>query len=86
MKRKSQFAAFLLVIVLLVTGCSGSGSNSGSASTDEKKIELTMSAWGNPAEIKVYQRALDEYEKQNPNIKVKLIPVPSDNYEQKLLT
>ncbi|MBO0995190.1 sugar ABC transporter substrate-binding protein [Bacillus sp. SD088] len=86
LKRKSQFAAFLIVIVLLVTGCSSSGSNSGSASNDEKKIELTMSAWGNPAEIKVYQRALDEYEKQNPNIKVKLIPVPSDNYEQKLLT
>ncbi|WP_314003345.1 sugar ABC transporter substrate-binding protein [uncultured Paenibacillus sp.] len=50
-----------------------------------KKVELTMSAWGNPAELKVYQRALDAFMKENPNTKIKLIPVPGD-YEQKIMT
>lgn len=49
-------------------------------------VELTMAAWGNPAEIEVYQRGLDAYEEMNPNVKIQLNPVPGDNYEEKLLT
>ncbi|MEK3889732.1 ABC transporter substrate-binding protein [Bacillus sp. FSL K6-3431] len=75
----------LLILLLIISGCSsGGGKKSGGDSGG--KVKLTMSAWGNPAEIKVYQRALDEYQKQNKNVEIKLIPVPGDNYEQKLMT
>lgn len=67
-----------LVCVLLLQACSGSASNA--------KVKLTMSAWGNPAELKIYQRAIDAYMKKNPEVSIELIPIPSDGYEQKLIT
>lgn len=69
-----------LVSVLLLQGC-GSGGSSGASG-----VSLTMTAWGNPAELKVYQRAIDAYMEKYPDVSVKLVPVPSDGYEQKLLT
>ncbi|MBS4195274.1 ABC transporter substrate-binding protein [Lederbergia citri] len=71
-----------LILLLVVSGCGGSKSGGGSG----KKVELTMAAWGNPAEIKVYQKGVDAYMKEHPNVKIKLVPVPGDNYEEKLLT
>ncbi|MCJ7841287.1 sugar ABC transporter substrate-binding protein [Lederbergia sp. NSJ-179] len=80
-----KWSILLCAVILIISGCSSKGqSENGSAGS--KKIKLTMAAWGNPAEIKVYQRGLDEYEKTHKNVSIKLIPVPGDNYEQKLLT
>src|SRR5690606_15808843 len=59
---------------------------SGGGSSKGDKVELSMAAWGNPAEIKVYQKGVDAYMKEHPNVKIKLVPVPGDNYEEKLLT
>ena len=67
-----------LVCILLLQACSGSASNA--------KVKLTMSAWGNPAELKIYKRAIDAYMKKNPEVSIELIPIPSDGYEQKLIT
>lgn len=72
-----------LVLLSLIVGCSSQGS---SGSNSGKTVTLTMNAWGNPAEIKVYQKALDAFMEENPNIKVNLVPIPGDQYEQKLLT
>src|SRR5690625_874717 len=74
---------FLAIVSLVVSACSSDNNNSESASG---KTKLTMSAWGNPEEIKGYQRALDAYEEENPDVTIELIPIPSDNYEQKVLT
>jgi len=71
-----------LILLLVVSGCGGSKSGGGS----DKTVNLTMAAWGNPAEIKVYQKGVDAYMKEHPNVKIKLVPVPGDNYEEKLLT
>ena len=72
----------ILVLVPILQGCSSKSGTSGSDDT----VQLTFSAWGNPAEIKVYQKAVDGFMKENPNIKVKLVPIPSDGYIQKLQT
>lgn len=74
---------FLSVLFLLAAACSTSPKLE---NTEGKKARLTMQVWGNPAEVKGYQRTLDAFEKENPNIEVKLVPVPGDQYEQKLLT
>lgn len=79
-----SFMGLLIILMMFVSGCSSS--TKGNPDSSSEKIQLTMAAWGNPAEIKVYQRGLDEYEKQHKNVSIKLIPVPGDNYEQKLLT
>ncbi|MGM7719944.1 ABC transporter substrate-binding protein [Metabacillus sp. Hm71] len=91
---KKTKLAFLLLVLLLVMvpvlqGCSDSSSSSSSDSGSNgsgETVNLTFSAWGNPAEIKVYQKAVDGFMKENPNIKVKLVPIPSDGYIQKLQT
>ncbi|PLS01918.1 ABC transporter substrate-binding protein [Neobacillus cucumis] len=91
MKRKSnvllKIVPVLFAGMLALSGCSGSGEKASSdGSGSGKTVNLTMSAWGNPAELKVYQRGIDAYTKEHPNVKIKLIPVPSDGYEQKILT
>jgi len=93
MKKKLAFLLFavLLIMIPALQACSNSSSSSsdsgasGSSGSGEK-INLTFSAWGNPAEIKVYQRAVDGFNKENPDIQVKLVPIPSDGYIQKLQT
>lgn len=91
--KSSWFVNGLLALVTVVFLLSACSSDSGSSSSDNSsgnssngKIELTMTAWGNPAEIKVYQRAIDAYQEENPDVSVKLIPGPGDTYRQKLLT
>ncbi|KJD45951.1 ABC transporter substrate-binding protein [Paenibacillus terrae] len=78
----------ILAGVIALTGCSGNTSTSSESgeSVIGKTVNLTMSAWGNPAELKIYQKGIDAYTKEHPNVKIKLIPVASDGYEQKLLT
>lgn len=71
------------VFVLFLAACS---SDSGGSKSSDGKLELTMTAWGNPAEIKVYQRAIDAYEEENPDVTIDLIPGPGDTYKERLLT
>lgn len=89
MKRKQLIkSGFLLLLALfLIVGCNNNGSSgSGKGNSNSKTVELTMQAWGNPAELKVYQKAIDGFMKENPDIKVKLVPVASEQYDQKLMT
>ncbi|MGP4039676.1 ABC transporter substrate-binding protein [Gracilibacillus sp. D59] len=76
----------LVFVVLLLSACSSDSGSSSSGNSSGGEIELTMTAWGNPAEIKVYQKAIDAYQEENPDVTVKLIPGPGDTYKQKLLT
>lgn len=78
---------WILLVMFIVIGCSSNSTSSGKTSSGNgKTIQLTMQAWGNPAELKVYQKAIDGFMDENPNIKVKLVPVSSDQYDQKLMT
>ncbi|CAM3395889.1 ABC transporter substrate-binding protein [Marinicrinis lubricantis] len=72
----------LLLFSLLLSACGGNHREN----TDDGEVQLTMSAWGNPAEIKVYQKALDAFMADNPEIKVELVPIPNDGYQDKIMT
>ncbi|MBT2730428.1 sugar ABC transporter substrate-binding protein [Bacillus sp. ISL-75] len=79
----------VLAGMLALSGCSGNSTKTSSesgGSASGKTVNLTMSVWGNPDELKVYQKGIDAYTKEHPNVKIKMIPVPSEGYEQKLLT
>ena len=81
-------ALAILAGVIALSGCSSNKSTSPESAENSsgKTVNLTMSAWGNPNELKIYQKGIDAYTKDHPNVKIKLVPVASDGYEQKLLT
>lgn len=85
MKKKKSFMVLIFSMFLLTLfACSNdSGSDGGGADAD---VRLTMTAWGNPAEQEVYQRAIDAYMEINPDVYIELIPGPSDTYRQQLFT
>lgn len=65
----------LIVIfsVILLTGCA------------QKNVqeEITFSSWGSITETKILRNLIDDFEQQNPNIKVNFMHIPQ-NYFQKL--
>ncbi|GAB2557575.1 ABC transporter substrate-binding protein [Gracilibacillus alcaliphilus] len=76
----------MLFLFAACTSDTGNQSESTEDSNKKEEVKLTMTAWGNPAEQKVYQRALDAYMEKHPHITVELIPAPSDTYRQQLFT
>lgn len=63
----------IFLSLILLTGCS---SNSNTK-------EITFSSWGSISEVKILKNIIIDFEKKNPNIKVKFIHIPQ-NYFQKL--
>jgi multiple sugar transport system substrate-binding protein len=83
MKRFDQFrplwvGIFLLVLFFGMGGCQRERSGS------QETIRFTT--WGSPASNKVYQDVVNEFEKQNPDIKVELMMLPWKHYHRKILT
>lgn len=63
-----------LVFMTSLCGCSRQ---------DKGVVTIRYMAWGNASHLKVEQRIIDEFEKENPRIKVKLFMVPDSVYHQK---
>ncbi len=62
----------LFLIPLLLCGC-----------TLNKQEEITFSSWGSVSEVKILNQIISDFEKENPDIKIKFIHIPQ-NYFQKL--
>lgn len=73
----------LIGFSLLMTGCSQS--TSGDGAKVEKSITLRLATWDDAEAAKNTQILIDEFEKENPNIKVQFEPT-SDDYMTKLRT
>jgi multiple sugar transport system substrate-binding protein len=57
--------------------------------TEEKAPEPTtirFTTWGSPASNKVYQDVVDQFQEENPDIKVELMMLPWSDYHRKILT
>ncbi len=87
---KCKLAMICIGFFFIMVGCNNDDTSTESDSQGSNAtgdvVELTMQAWGNPEELKVYQKAIDGFMDENPNIKVKLVSVAGDQYEQKLMT
>lgn len=71
MPRKAVFAA--ASIALLTTACTG---QSDTGATDDPNASTTITfwhGWSAPAEVKAIQANIDRFEKEHPNIKVKVV-------------
>ncbi|MEK4977319.1 MULTISPECIES: ABC transporter substrate-binding protein [Bacillales] len=86
----------LLFFSSLLAACGGNGGGgSGSADTGNapsgqdnagsgKPVEVTMITWESAAMNEKIMASMKKFEEENPNIKVKLIPTPLDNYGVKI--
>lgn len=88
---KKRVVAVLMTCALgmsLLAGC-GSGDSSsedtgGSSSSDGETVEITF--WDNYADTihtEVYTKIIEDFEKENPNISVEYVPLPSDQAKSK---
>ena len=57
-----------------------------SCSKEAKKVEIIYAGLGDPAELKIMQDVLKEFEKENPGIKVRFDHTPGNAYWEKLQT
>lgn len=63
----------LLLFSVILVGCSSKA----------KYQELIFSSWGSVTEVKILKKIILDFEKENPNVKIKFIHIPQ-NYFQKL--
>lgn len=62
----------VLIFVILLCGC-----------TSDNIEEITFSSWGSVTEIEILNHIIEDFEKENPDIKVRFMHTPQ-NYFQKL--
>lgn len=69
----------LLPLVLIAIGVACSNDpNAG-------KIQLRYMAWGNPQQLDVEQKLVDDFNRRNPDLYVKLFKVPGSAYQNKMV-
>ncbi|WP_066188299.1 ABC transporter substrate-binding protein [Gracilibacillus timonensis] len=83
--KKISMLLVLSFLLIIIVACSNDSNGDGGAGEDEN-VELTMTAYGNPQEQEIYQKAVDAYMEENPHVSVELIPAPGDTYRQQLFT
>ena len=88
MVRKRILASLLTVGMITVSALSGCGSSDDSGSSESKdgKTLVRFMVGGSAGELAQYQKAVDAFNEQSDNTQVKLIGVPGDNYNEKVLT
>lgn len=74
----------ILVLLIIIAGVFWMISASSSGSEDEENAELTY--WAVYEDPKVMQVLIDEFQRENPNIKVKFVQQEADQYRDRLLT
>lgn len=84
-KRVGITSLTLIMVGGLLAGCKGSSNASSSASTEGKVKEISLMTANSP-DKDYFKKLGDEFTKLHPDIKVKLIQVPQDQFDSKLQT
>ena len=84
MMKKTVVSLLVLCLtgMLALTGCGGSDKEE----TKDGKTVIRFMVGGSAGELEQYQKAVDAFNEQSENTNVKLIGVPGDNYNEKVLT
>jgi multiple sugar transport system substrate-binding protein len=75
--------AFVVLFALVAGACTGGGDNKNS--TGEVTITVAEPS-DNPGDIHARQQLAQEFMKQNPNVTVKVLVIPADGYDEKVLS
>jgi multiple sugar transport system substrate-binding protein len=79
-------AAFAALAVILLAACSGSD-NSGDTSGGSATGSITVAEPSdNPGDIQARKKLADQFMKLHPDIPVKILVIPAQNYDEKVLT
>lgn len=81
MRLKSVLISVFLIMSIVLTGCGKSESKDGG----EVTIEFMHSSV-EQQRLDVITELIEKFEKENPNIKIKQVPVEEDNYNTKVIT
>ncbi|CAH0121524.1 MULTISPECIES: sugar ABC transporter substrate-binding protein [unclassified Paenibacillus] len=84
-KTLSIVLAATLLVMGVLAGCSSS-SNNESAGGQDKEGKVTLNVWGMGEEAKSLPKIAEQFEQDNPNIKVNVQALPWDTAHDKLLT
>lgn len=89
-KKKKGLSILLITLVFalsaFLTGCSGSGSEK-SSGEEKGDVTLRILVWNNnPEGTKLENEIFQEFEKENPGVKVKMVYAPYDKFNDKFLT
>lgn len=86
---KKKIVVMMLTMVMTVSSLAGCGGGSDSAKDDKgsKQVEIQF-LHGQPEEerVKAIQEIIDDFEKENPDIKVTQMPIPEDGFWTKIST
>lgn len=85
MKKIAKISLVLMLVSLLVS-CSSKGNNTGTETNGNDEVVLKMWAHQNEPWNKAYEEVIEEFEKENPNIKIQLETFPYDAFESKTQT
>ena len=95
MKLLKVWTFSLLVLALLVTACAPAATPQPAATADNaaatpaasgENVELTFNVWGDPEELNILQELADDFNKENPNVKITVTVSDWDTYWDKLQT
>lgn len=97
MKRTSWMSLVILAMVLFLTSCSGNGNRNtdfaeiktGTGSPDSNNEKITLTFWrnsGNASENMAYEKLVSTFMDNNPDIAIKMTPIPYADYDTKLRT
>lgn len=81
-------STLMLVLILIVSACVVSPTDSGAASDmqSEGPTTITWAMWGSPAEIETHQGVADAFMEEHPDIKIEIYSEPWGDYFTKIQT
>ena len=78
---KHRLLVLALVVSLLLTACGG-----GKPAASNAPVTISMMMWGDPAELDVWNKIVEDFHTANPSITVKVDVSDWDSYWTKLKT
>ena len=83
---KKLLFPFLLIAAMLLASCGGQATPAGEPAAGAAPVELTFMMWGAPEELAVWNKIVEEFQTQSPNIKVNVEVSDWTAYWEKLKT
>jgi len=83
---KKLLFPFLLIAAMVLSSCGGQATPAGEPAAGGAPVELTFMMWGAPEELAVWNKIVEEFQAQAPNIKVNVEVSDWTAYWEKLKT
>ena len=83
---KKALFPILLIAAIVITSCGGQATSTAKPAAGGAPVELTFMMWGAPEELAVWNKIVQDFEAQNPNIKVSVEVSDWDTYWTKVKT